>query len=67
MRKVNDCKALHDLSTEDIYQTFKKKGYKPKSKIFEVERLVSRRKSGSVSTQCFCLFRTNSLCINAVY
>lgn len=51
-----DYKALHGSSTADIYSVNGKKSYRPKSKVFQVERLLSRRKSGNVSTKYFCLF-----------
>ena len=51
-RKQRDYKALHEFSTADIYQVNEKKRYRPKSKIFQVERLPSKRKSGKVSTKC---------------
>lgn len=47
-QKPRDYKALNVFSTADIYHVFKKKGYRPKSKIFQVERLLSRRKSGNL-------------------
>ncbi|KAL9976901.1 hypothetical protein ACROYT_G014242 [Oculina patagonica] len=40
--KSVDYKALHSFSTADIYR---RKQYCPRSKIFQVERLVSKRKS----------------------
>ena len=56
-RKQNDYKALHEFSTADIHQVNEKKRYRPKSKIFQVERLLSKRKRGKVSM----LFQSLSL------
>ena len=48
--KQNDHKALYEFFPTDNYQVNDKERYRSKSKIFQVERLLSKRKSGNRST-----------------
>ena len=48
--KQNDHKALYEFFPTDNYQVNYKERYRSKSKIFQVERLLSKRKSGNGST-----------------
>ena len=47
--KTERLQSTSRLFTADIYQANGKKGYWPKSKIFQVERLLLKRKSDKVS------------------
>jgi hypothetical protein len=44
-----DYAALERLSTADVYSNEKKKYHRQGSKLFQVERLISRRKCGKVT------------------